>query len=392
MTTVNPILTDRLFLDSGAEAAWCDGGSSHALIPMKDGDYTVGLDKPSRDQQHVVGDANATYNVTTRRDLKGGLKVGLFPHIWETLFAYAMDRDSNNEVGSRTFRRTFPGLQTVEHLGVKVNSLTVEGSKDNDVDMTLDLVGCWEQPRGGGVLSYPGSYVIPNYPSLVFANTRVIACLASSLAAAGTRIAPANVESYSITLQNNLKMGPPVEDRFTKNKDKRISYLQTGRQNLSAKMVASFDRTEYLTLDQDDLYFWFKIIGAHPSYSTYAEVTADAAAGSAVSVAVDDSSIFAVGDPVYFDAFGGTTLPCVGVISAIADSTHITITTLDEAVKDGDHVFAAGFELKTAVMRSPSMPKSTPYGDFVTVELNGDAFSGGANLLSRKTKNLTVPS
>lgn len=391
MTTVNPILTDRIFLDAGAESAWCDGGASHALIPMKDGDYTVGLDKPSRDQQHVVGDPNAVYNVATRRDLKGGLKVGLFPHIWETLLAYGMDRDGSNEVASKTFRRTFPGLQTVEHLGVKVNSLTIEGSKDNDVDMMFDLQGCWERPRGAGILSYPSAYTIPNYPSLTFGNVKIIACLASDLAGAGTRIAPANVESFSITLSNNLKAGPPVEDRFTKNKNLRIAFLATGKQTLSAKLVASFDRTEYLTLDQDDLYFWFKVIGAHPSYSDYATVGADAAAGSAVSVEVDDSSIFTVGDKVFFDNFGGTSLPCVGNVSAIADSTHITISVLDEAVKDGDHVFLAGIELKTAVLRSPSMPKQTPYGDFVTVELNGDAFSGGANLLSRKTTDLAVP-
>lgn len=393
------ITLDSLVGESAGDtlnAAW--GVAQRLLLPMKDGDYGVGLDKPSRNQQHVIGDRDAIFNVPTRRDLKGPLKIGAFPHLWEHVLSWAMDRDSSNELGSKTLTRTFPGLQSVEHLGMKVNSMTVEGAEDGDVDVSLDLLGCWERPRAGGIVSYPGAYIVPNYPSLVFSNTRVIACLSSSLASAGTRIAPLGVKNYSFTLANNLKPGQPVEDRNTRNKDKRVAFLLAGKQTLTAKMSAFFNSDAYLTLDQDDLYWWFKVIGAHPSYTTSTTVGgAGASAGTSVSVPVADSSSFVVGQAVYFAADSAAAvlagkLPCVGVVTAKADGTHITIATLDEDVTLADNVYNAGFELRTGPLRCPSAPKTTPYGDLVMVELNGDSFSGGNAQLSRRLSNMAVPS
>ncbi len=404
---VNPILSNRLYLDAVAETVWGDGGVGAAtLIPIKEGDYSVGLDDPSREQEHIVGDPDAQYMVHASRRLAGTLKVGLFPHIWGTLMAWALDRDVNNEVASKTMRLTYPGIETTEHLGMKVDRLTIEGSSEGDVDASMDLIGWYERPHAGGILTYPGAggadpdhaaYVIPEIPSLQFLNCAFVASFDSGGSGAFTNpIRPKGLQSFSINYENNLKSGPPVENRFDTKKDAAIEFLIAGRKRLTFRYVVVLDRQEIQTLQRNRLYTQLKIVGAHPSYTAYRTVTTSpSVAGSAVSVVLDADPTpdFAVGDYVFFDNNGGTNLPSVGKITALDSIAPfgVTIEVLDSDVAVGDHMFNAGFELKTAPAIVPSSPKSKAFGEFVTAEINGDVFSGGDPLLSYKAKNMALP-
>lgn len=404
---VAPILSNRLYLDVLTEAAWGDGGSgTPTLIPIKEGDYSVALEDPSREQEHTVGDPDAQYMVHSGRRLAGSLKVGLWPHLWATLLGWALTRDGDNEVASKTARLTYPGLETTEHLGLKVDRLSIEGSADGDVDMSLDLIGWYERPHAGGILTYPGTggadpdhaaYVIPEIPSLQFLNCAFVVSFNSGGSGAFTNpVKPRGLQSFSISYENNLRPGPAVENRFDPKKDGAIEFLVTGRKRLTFRYTVVLDRTDILTLQRNRLYTQLKIVGAHPSYTQYATVSAPGAtAGTAVAVPLDEDPTgkFAVNDYVYFANDGGLNLPCVGKVTALDTVAPfgITVDVLDSDVDAGDHVFAAGFELKTAPAIVPSSPKSKAFGDFVTAEINGDVFSGGDALLSFKAKDLALP-
>lgn len=364
------------------------------LIPILDGDYGVGLEDPSREQQHVVGNVNAQYMVHARRNCSGPLKVGLWPHLSYTLLSWAIDRNSSNEVLSKMGELTYPGIETTQHLGLKPNAVTIEGQEEGDIMMSLDLIGWYEQPRAGGIISYPGAYEVPEIPSLQFLNCRFIISLnAGSTGSFTNRIQPVGLNAFRLSYENQLKAGPPIENRFVPRKDAAIQFLITGRKKLGISYTAAFDRQEYQTLQREALYTQFKLIGASRAYTQVATVAADAAAGSNVNIQVDSSTGFLVGDAVFMDAYTTTVahLPCVGYVSAVPDATHITIDVLDEAVKSGDHIFNGAIEIKTAPAIVPSSPKSKTFGEFVTVEVTGDVFSGSDAILSYKCRDMALP-
>lgn len=362
------------------------------LIPVLDGDYGVGLDDPTREQQHVQGDQDAQYTVQDRRNLAGSLKVGVWPHLTRTLLDLATVRTSG-ETGSVCLRDTIPGIETRVHAGLKVESLTIEGSSEGDVTFSFDLKGRHEDTEAE--ISYPGSYTVPEIPSLTFKNSRYIISLnAGEDDDFDNRISPVGLSSFSLTHRNNLKEGPPVEDRIDLEKDGRPEYLTAGRKSLEVRFTASFDRQAYMTMKRQKLLCQIKMVGAHPQYASYGEVAANASAGSAVAVTLlaDPSAWLSVGDYVLFDNYMNLSLPCVGRVTVITPGTpSITIATLDEAVKDGDHVFAGAVEFRTAPIRVSTAVIQRNFDDTLMVEVSGQAFSGGAAALTYKARNLALP-
>lgn len=400
--SITSITVDSIVAESAGDtldADWMD--ALPLLIPVKEGDYGVALDDPSREQEHIVGDSDAQYMVHSARRLGGPLKVGVWPHLWATLLGWAIDRNTSNEVASKTARFSYPGIETVEHLGLKVDKIGIEGASEGDLDLSLDLVGWYEKPHAGGVLNYPGTagadpdhaaYEVPEIASIEFLNLAFVASFNSGgVGAFSNRLKPKGVQNVSLTYENNIRSGPPVENRFDVKKNAAVEFLVTGRKRLTFRYTIVFDRVEIAELQRDRKYTQLKIMGSHPGYTTYATVTADAAAGAAVNVAVDSSAGFTVGHYVLFDAYGGTTLKCVGKITAKADGTHMTIDILDENIKSGDHVFMGAFEILTAPAIVPSSPKNKAFNEFVTAEINCDVFSGKDALLSYKALDLALP-
>lgn len=367
------------------------------LFPIKDGDYGVELEDPSREQEHTIGDPDAQFMVHSARRLGGPLKVGLWPHLWRSILDWGLERDADNEVASRVARLTYPDIETTEHLGLKCDRFTIEGASEGDIDATMELTGWYEKPRAGGIISYPGSYVIPEIPSLQFLNCYFIISLNSGgTGAFSNRIKPKGLQAFTLSYENNLRSGPPVEDRITLEKNAAIEFLVTGRKKLNLRYTAVFDRQEFQTLQRQRLYTQFKMMGAHPSYTSYGTVAAGPyAAGNnvVVTLGADPSAWLSVGDYVLFDNAGGANRACVGRVTAInGGGPTITIATLDEAVATGDHVFEAAIELKTAPAIVSSSPKSKAFGEFVTVEVNADVFSGQDSPLTYKARNLALPS
>ena len=362
------------------------------LVPVLDGEYGVGLEDPVREQPHVVGDQDTFYAVQDRRNLSGPLKTGVWPHQVRRILDLALAR-SSGETNSATIKDAIPSIETRVHAGMKVDSLTIEGSSEQDVTLSLDLKGRHEETEA--VLTYPGSYTVPEIPSLTFKNCRfVISLNAGEGDDFNNRISPVGLSSFSLSYRNALKEGPPVEDRIDTEKDGRPEYLTAGRKMLEIRYTASFDRQAYMTLKRQKLLSQFKLVAAHPNYSTYGEVATNASAGSAVTVTLlaDPSAWLTVGDYVLFDNYMGLSLPCVGRVTAInAGGPDITIATLDEAVKDGDHVFNAAFELRTGPIRVSTMPIQRNFDDTLLVEVRGQIFTGGAAPLTYKARRMALP-
>ena len=358
------------------------------LIPILDGDYSVGLDDPLREQQHVVGDQDSQYMVQDVRNLGGDLKVGMWPHLSRYLMDLAAVR-VGGEVGSFAARWVIPGVETRLHKGLKVDRLTIEGNNGGDITASMGLIGLWEETEG--VAAYPGSYVIPAINSLLFKNARFIVSLDAG-ASFGNRIQPVGVESFSVSLMNGLKIGPAIEDRINAYKDGRPEFITAGRRKVDLRYQAAFDRLAYSTMQRNRLRTQFKLVGAHQGYSTYATVAAGPyAAGANVNIQVDSSAGFAVGEYVYLDNAGTTNLPSVGRVSVIPDGTHLTIATLDEAVATADHVFHAGIEIKTGPALVQNSTPDKPFDDFLKVTVNAQIFSGGSDPLPYKVLDIALP-
>lgn len=384
------INTNRFRVSLLDESAWGDegAGGNEELIPVLDGDYNVALEDPVREQQHVNGDADSFYAVQDVRNLRGSLKAGIWPHLTQRILDLALSRTAG-ELDSVAAYFVIPGIETRVHAGLKVDSITIDGQQGGDVMVSLDFIGRHETTVSEP--SYPGSYVIPAIPSLTFKNCRILLSLDSDGDMENAFLAT-GASQFSITVNNNIKNGPPVEDRETLAEDGVPAFLIPGRVNGEFRCTAVFDRAAFGTLQRNRLYAQLKVLAAHPSYATSFVVdTGGATAGTSVTVPVtaDPSSDIAVGDVVYFDAKGGG-LPCVGVVEAVT-TTDIDIAVLDENVTAGDNIYLAALELKTAYGRVSATPLNTPFDDFITVEVRGQMFSGGASPLTYKVKDMTLP-
>lgn len=390
---MSQINSNRTFVEIRDETAWGDEGAagSPELVPVLDGEYSVGLEDPVREQQHVVGDQDAFYATQDRRNLAGGFKTGVWPHLSKRLLDWATVRTSG-ETGSIAIRDDLPGIEARVHAGMKVDTLTIEGSTESDVTFNFDLRGRHEETESN--LTYPGAYTIPEIPSLTFKNTRyVISLNAGGDDSFGNRISPVGLSNFSLSFRNNLKEGPPVEDRVDVEKDGVPEYLTAGRRNMEVRFTATFDRQAYMSLQRGRLYAQFKMLGAHPSYTSYGVVdAAGASAGSAVVVptTADCTSFISVNDYVMFDNASGGALPCVGLVTATS-ATDITIAVLDEDVASGDNIFNAAIELRTAPILVSTTTLQRNFDDTLLVEVSGQIFSGGAEPLTYKCTDMTLP-
>jgi hypothetical protein len=134
-------------------------------------------------------------------------------------------------------------------------------------------------------------------------------------------------------------------------------------------------------------------VGAHPSYTTVFTATNNEAAGSAVVIEIDadPTTAVSVGDYVYFAGDGGN-LPSVGKVTARATGPNtITIEVLDRAVEAGDKIYLAAFAFKTSKALVSATPVNHPFDDFLTVEVQGKMFSGGAAPVTFKANDMTLP-
>jgi hypothetical protein len=385
----------RTFFVLQKETAWSDGGDGNDIfIPVLDGDYSVNLDDPLREQQHVVGDSDSQFIVQDIRNLGGDLKMGLWPHLALTQFDMGAKRVSG-QMESYAGRYVYPGLETRVHKGLMAERIQVSGQNGGDIMVTVGWAGAWEETAAA--LTYPGALTIPSIPSLLFKNCRFVISLDAGSTFAN-RIVPVGLESFEVTLANNLKRGPAVEDRITAYKDGRVEFFDAGRRKVDLRYTAAFDRLAYSTLQRSRLLTQFKMLGAHPSYTGYLTVdVAGAVAGTAVAIPTTTdpalaSPAFQVNDYVMFDNAGGTSKPCVGKVTAVDSIAPfgITIDTLDEDVVSGDHVFNAAVELKTAPCRANTTIDKA-FDDYVKVTVTGQAFSGGADPFTYKAKNMTLP-
>ena len=385
--------TNRSYVLLSDEDAWGDEGGASPntdLIPVMDGDYNVALDDPTRDQPHVQGNQSAYYPVQDVRNLRGPFRVGLWPHNWQRLLSWGIDR-SSGETASKAAHYVVPGIETRLHAGLKPDTLTIEGSEGGDVTMSLDLIGKHENTDSEP--TYPGTLTIPEVPSLLFKNCRFVISLDAG-STFGNRIVPTGLRQFNISVNNNHKIGTAIEDRVNGYLDGTPEFCVAGRQQAECRFTAAFDRADYGALQRDRLYAQFKLVAAHPSYTSYATVAAGATAGSAVEVTLgaDPSAFFTVNDYVLFDNAGGANLPCVGKITTITPAApSITIDVLDEDVAIGDHVFAAGLEIKTARMLVSSSNIQKAFDDFLRVEIVAQPFSAASAQVTYKALDLTLP-
>lgn len=369
MTTVTAQYTDLEYLVLMKEkaTAWSDYDATATAVgvPLSGGDYGVVQSDPFREQDFSVGDANATYIEQDERTLRGPLKTPLFPAAAKTILDWALLRTSD-ELDSYSATLVSPDIENARHYGLKVDKIRIEAAIRGDLTATLDLIGRYEDK----VVSTPALPTMPSINGYTFANARFLL----SLDGGSTEIEPVSVESFTLEQANKLDAGPPREDRVDADKSGSISYLFAGKPEVSGSITALWDRATYGDMARSKLQGSFRVVPAHKSGASTAVGGAGASAGTNVSVTVTSSASFSVNEVVRFETSAGV-LKCAGKITAKADSTHITIATLEKDLVSGDLVYGKALSLYVPYLYVDGCPKKRARSQLVRVTLNFRAFA-----------------
>lgn len=375
--SVSGILTDREYLVLQAETAtgWAvhDSGATSHGVPLYEGEYGVELDDPFREQPIVNGDQEATFIEQDLRNLAGPLRVPMYPESAKLILDWSLLRTSN-ELSSKTLTHVSPDIETRRHHGMKVDRIRLSAANAGDLVAALDLVGRYETSPNDG--TSPAAPTMPSIEAYIFAQSRFLL----SRDGGSTEIEPTSVEEVSLDVANRLVRGPAREDRTDDDKSMTISYLLAGKREVTGSVTALYDSSAYGDMQRGRLSGSFRWVLAHKSGGA-TEVAGSASAGTSVSVEVDDSSDFEVGEVVRFESSAGV-LKCAGKISAIDDGTHITIATLEKDLASGDLVYGKALSFYCPNIRVSGLPKRRTRSDLVRVTLNFRAFAdAGGNLL-----------
>jgi len=369
MPTPTSQLTDLeyLILEKEQATGWAERDATATAhgIPLMDGEYGVELDDPIREQPITTGDANATWLEQDERRLQGTLRIPLYPAKAKTILDWALLRTSN-ELDSYTGTHVSPDVETRRHFGLKPDRMRIEGAQKGDVVASLDLVGRYETKVG----SAPAAPTMPTIEAFTFAQGRFLL----SLDGGSTEIEPEAIEGFNLELANNLDRGPNKEDRADDDKSMSINWLLAGKPEISGSVTALWDRAAYGDMQRGKLQGSFRMVLGHKGGDSATVGVGGAAAGSTVSVLVDSSAGFSVDEVVRFESSAGV-LKCGGKISAIADGTHITITTLEKALVSGDLVYGKALSLYVPRIYCSGVPKRRARSQRVRVTLNFRGFA-----------------
>ncbi len=375
MATVTAQYTDKEYLVLMKEkaTAWAvyDSSATALGVPLMNGEYGVEQKDPIREQEFTTGDVNATYLEQDERTLAGSFRTPLFPAAAKTLLDWAGLRTSD-ELDSYSLDLVSPDIECVRHLGCKVESLRLEAGIRGDLVATFNIVGRYEEKQGSNTAS-PTMSSVNGY---TFANCRFLL----SLDGGSTEIEPESVESWSLELNNKLDKGPPREDRVTAAKSGSISYLMAGKPEINGSITALWDRDDYGDMARGKLQGSFRTVAAHKSGASTAVGSGGAAAGTSVSVPVTSSASFSVNEVVRFESAAGV-LKCCGKVTAKADSTHITIATLEKALVEGDLVYGKSLGFYVPYIYVDGVPKRRGRSQLVRVTLNFRAFADPSQTL-----------
>jgi|GEM_PF-6291665 len=388
MSVATTPLADTTFLLIREEPSWSTHGTAFTTtaVPYYGGNFGLRPEDPDRTQPHVDGDDETTFIVQDTRDVTGPMEVGLFPSLAKRLLDWAVYRAGSPKKGkSHETTIVYPGLFARRCHGVMVNTMGVEGSDGEDIRLTFDLIGHYEELLTGASIPAVGSYSWPGKTSMTFLNCRFL----WSLDDLSTEIVPVGLESLSLQYNNNLTIGPHIENRVTTHLDGCVEYVREGTREVSGNVVALVDRSDLPTMLQNKYNFSLKLLAAHRDGSG-TTVTAPAVAGDNVNVSVTDSSVFDVNDVVRFDTAIAANR-CVGTVTAKPDGATITIDTLDKNVASGDYVWDDAVEIKLASARVTSLDYDHTPGELVKITINfkATAETAGAILLAYKAKTYT---
>ena len=390
MSVANTPLADNTFLLIREEPSWSTHGTAKTTVavPYYGGNFGLRTEDPDRVQPHVDGDDETTFIVQDTRDVNGPMEVGLFPSLAKKLLDWAIYRAGSPKKGkSHETTIVYPGLFARRCYGVMVNTMSVEGSDGEDIRLTFDLIGHYEEILTGASIPAVGSFSFPGKTSMTFLNCRFL----WSLDNLSTEIVPVGLESLSLQYNNNLTMGPHVEDRVNTYLDGCVEYVREGTREVSGNVVALVDRSDLPTLIQNKYNFSLKILAAHRDGKGTTVGGAGAVAGNNVTITVADSSVFTANDVVRFDTADQTKRSVATITSIPGGGVTIIVDTLDKNVASGDRVWDDAVEIKLASARVTSMDYDQTPGELVKVTINfkATAETAGSVLFAYKAKAYT---
>lgn len=360
-----------------------DTGGTDFPIPVYDDGYTVRATAQNDSQPFKVGRRGDRYRARSRVDVGGALHTGFFSDtLWiKKMLDYAIAVDGNGCLTPWSFIYVTPGVETIKHRGCYVNKLTISASDGSpDVLYQADLMGRSEEKLTGGDIP-----ALPSFPATTAYQFQYGHFLLSRDAGSTYELF-ATVDSFNLEIDNNLQPGPHVFDPLSYNKLTR-SFINTGIQRGTGSLSVQYKDATFGDMVRAGTRGLIRLMFIHPSSAvTQVNNVAGYAAGSNVSIVVDSSANFAVGDVVLFRTNDGTKTS-TATVTVIADGTHITVDELVFAIADDDYIYNKAFEIEIDSWDVNSVPVSGGKASDLKQTVNFEIVDDGTGLpIEYKTK------
>ena len=232
--------------------------------------------------------------VLNRKEVKGDLSCLLYPSFVEELFEWALDRDSDGNLHSRTVQHRNP-IEQRQFAGAMVDTMTIKGEEKGEVSVQLGLIAKTAEDTTD--FSADPTYITD--VALKFQDAVIEL-------PDGTELTTA--EDFEIKVNNNLQIGP------TYGANQLIAFCRSARQEVTGSVSLPFDADTYVDLMRAGTTSSLEIVLTHPTQNTDGVVTIAIAKLHLTSVPIKRSVAKTVVQQINFKA----ELPDSGEQMAIA--------------------------------------------------------------------------
>ncbi|MEW6359644.1 MAG: phage tail tube protein [Planctomycetota bacterium] len=191
--------------------------------------------------------------VLNRKEVKGDLSCLLYPAMVEEFFEWALDRDANGDLYSRTVQTRNP-IEQRQYAGAMVDAMTIKGEEKGEVSVALGLIAKTAEETSDFSAD-------PTYAAdAAFKFQDAVVQLPD-----GTELTTA--ENFEIKVNNNLQVGPYYGD------SQLIAFCKGARQEVTGSVSIPFDADAYVELMRAGTTSSLEIVLTHPTQTTDGEVT-----------------------------------------------------------------------------------------------------------------------
>ncbi|NOZ20406.1 MAG: hypothetical protein GXP25_04875 [Planctomycetes bacterium] len=216
-------------------------------------DFDLAMEAQHFEPEDNVSGWQSPRAVLNRKEVKGDVSCLLYPVMVEELFEWALGRDTNGALYSRTIQHRNP-IEQRQYAGVMVDTMAIKGDEKGDVSVQLGLIARTAEDTTDFSAD-------PTYTTdVAFKFQDAVIELPD-----GTELTTA--EDFEIKVSNHLKVGPYYGSSQV------IAFCKGARQDVTGSVSFPFDADTYVDLMRAGTKSSLEIVLTHPTQTTDGVVT-----------------------------------------------------------------------------------------------------------------------